>query len=229
MEPSSTDSRASRAGDPRPDGASGARAPELPLELRRRLPARDPAALEAFHDAWFDRVYGFVRRMVGEEHLAEDLTQDVFLHVHRALPTYDPERELRPWVFTIATNKVRDHWRSRRHKQTLLEVALEDDERADAASPRRAPGPTRALETRELGDTIARAVHELPEILRTTLLLRYFEGLSFEDIGRIVDRNETAVRKRYSRALEELRRALAGEVDHPAAAARRAREGGRER
>ena len=49
--------------------------------------------------------------------------------------------------------------------------------------------------------------------MQTTLVLRYFEGLSFEQIGRMVDRNETAVRKRYSRALEELRKRLGQELD----------------
>ena len=189
---------------PREDGASRA---ELPPELLRCLPQRDPVALAAFFDAWFDRVYGFVRRMVGEEHLAEDLTQEVFLNLHRALPTYDPARALKPWVFTIATNKVRDHWRSRRHRDAQGEVELVPDDGPERAASR-AAGPSQVLEERERADVIARAIGELPEALRTALVLRWFEGLSFEEIGRIVDRNEVAVRKRFSRALGELRRTL---------------------
>lgn len=180
---------------------------ELPLELRRRLPDRDPEALGAFFDVWFDRVWGYVRRLVGEEHLAEDLTQEIFLHIHRALPTYDPERDLRPWVFTIATNKVRDYWRSRRHKESLRELPI-DEEAGETLSSSRARPPHERLERQELAAQVAAAIERLPESMRTTLVLRYFEGLSFEAIGRIVDRNEAAVRKRYSRALEELRRVL---------------------
>ena len=75
---------------------------------------------------YFDRVYGYVRRLVGEDSLAEDVTQDVFLHLQRSFRSYDPARELSPWVFTIATNKVRDHWRSRRHRDALAERTLDD-------------------------------------------------------------------------------------------------------
>ena len=56
---------------------------------------------------------------------------------------------------------------------------------------------------------MADAVAALPEMLRQTFVLRYYEGLSFEEIGRMVERNEAAVRKRYSRALGELRDSLA--------------------
>jgi RNA polymerase sigma-70 factor (ECF subfamily) len=175
-----------------------------------RLRQREPEALGRFYDAYFERVHAYVRRMVGEEHLAEDLTQDIFMHIHRSLDTYDPVRDLRPWVFTIATNKVRDHWRSRRHRDGRLEASLDDEGMADPVSAER--GPIARLFDAELGRTLSEAIDELPEPMRQTLVLRYFEGLSFEDIGALVDRNEAAVRKRYSRALEELRRRLARRV-----------------
>lgn len=183
-------------------------APELDRTVREALARREPGALETFFDAYFDRVHGYVRRLVREEHTAEDLTQDVFLHVHRALPTYDPSRPLAPWVFTIASNKLRDHWRSRRAQPDVVSVfeADADDDPALVAAGRDAD---EALQADELAGRVAAAIEALPELLRQTLVLRYHEGLSFEDIGQIVGRNETAVRKRYSRALQELRRALA--------------------
>ena len=136
-------------------------------DMARRLRALDPEALGLFYSLYFDRVHGYVRRMVSDEHTAEDVTQDIFMHIQRALQSYDPARDLDPWVFTIASNKLRDHWRSRRHREGM----------------------------------------------RETLILRYFEGLSFEDIAGMLDRNEAAVRKRYSRALEELRRSLQKTLD----------------
>jgi RNA polymerase sigma-70 factor (ECF subfamily) len=160
-----------------------------------------------FFDAYFERVYGYVRRLVRDEHLAEDLTQDIFLHVHRALPSYDPERDLRPWVFTIAMNKIRDFWRSRRHHDSLEETSLEDDELA-ARIASRVRRPDAELSGRELDETVRAAVDELPDGMRVTVLLRLYEGLSFRSIGEILERNETAVRKRYSRALEALRASL---------------------
>ncbi len=183
------------------------RVPMLTPEVRSRLPRRDPAALQLFFDAYFERVYGYVRRLVQDEHLAEDLTQDIFLHIHRALPTYDPERDLRPWVFTIATNRIRDQWRSRAHQAGRSEIDLdEDDLPAELANWPRAAEP--GLSDEELRSRLREAIDLLPEGLRMTVLLRVYEELSFEEIGRIVGRNEVAVRKRYSRALEALREAL---------------------
>lgn len=181
-------------------------APDLDPADRAALCERDDAALGRFYDVYFDQIYGYVRRLVREEHLAEDLTQDIFVHLHRSIESYDPTRALRPWVFTIATNKVRDYWRSRRHTAARREVAVED-QAGMAEDPRMGPGEE--LIGGELSEMVAQAIDELPEIMKTTLTLRYYEGLSFAEIGVMVERNEVAVRKRYSRALEELRERLA--------------------
>lgn len=176
-------------------------------DLQIRLQQCDPAAVTTFFELYCDRVYGYIRGLVNDEHLAEDLTQDVFASIHRRLSAYDPERELAPWVFTIATNKVRDYWRSRRHQDSRFETSIDNDD-----SPLQVPdehaGPQAGLELDELGEEVRQAVEQLPEGMRQTVLLRVFEGLSFEAIGRILDRSEVAVRKRYSRALSVLRELL---------------------
>jgi RNA polymerase sigma-70 factor (ECF subfamily) len=200
--------------EPNSDAAASreVQAAELSERERAALGACEPAALERFYEAYFDRVYGFVRRLLREEHLAEDVTQDIFMHIHKSLPSYDPTRELRPWVFTIATNKVRDFWRSRRHRDAQRELSMSNDDGPPlAVSERR--GPEELLEAGEVSQAVAAAIDDLPEIMSTTLVLRYYEGLSFETIGAMVGRNEIAVRKRYSRALDELRQRLAKVLD----------------
>ncbi len=200
-----------RAGEPETVEAGLGLSQDLAQDLRELLPAREPRALESFYGAYFDRVYAYVRRLVREEHLAEDLTQDIFMHIHKSLDSYDPTRELRPWVFTIATNKVRDFWRSRRHRDSQREYSVDDEEGGiDAVSPTR--GPLEAVQAGEVSERVALAIDALPDGMRTTLVLRYYEGLSFQAIGRIEDRNEAAIRKRYSRALEELRQLLAKDL-----------------
>lgn len=180
---------------------------DLDSETLRALTELDPAALGLFYELYFDRLYGYVRRMVGEEHLAEDVTQDIFMHIYKSLPKYDPTRALRPWIFTIATNKVRDFWRSRRHRDTLRETSYDAVE-GDALRASNEKPPQGVLENAELGVVLTEAIERLPDSMRATLLLRYFEGLSFEAIGEILNRNEAAVRKRYSRAMEYLREDL---------------------
>jgi len=196
----------------REDEADSGAYPTLSTQTLRGLVAQETPALEEFFEAYFDRIYGYVRRLVQREHLAEDLTQDIFLHLQQAFPKYDPTRELRPWVFTIATNKIRDFWRSRQHRDSQVEksVELDDEFRLDLPSP--AEGPDAAISREEVGEGVRKAVDDLPEGLRITVVLRVFEGLSFEAIGEIVERNEVAVRKRYSRALEVLRQSLRGSL-----------------
>jgi RNA polymerase sigma-70 factor (ECF subfamily) len=179
----------------------------FPPELRERLARRDPLALARFFDAHFDRVYAYLRRLVGDEHQAEDLTQEVFLHVHRALETYDPARDPRPWLFTIATNALRDHWRARAARTGVGAACLDAEELREPADGRAAPAAA-AARAPDLAVRVRAAVDALPEGLRAPILLRAYEGLAFEDVGRIVGCNEVAARKRYSRALAALRAEL---------------------
>ena len=187
--------------------SSGGAGDGLGPDVLERLTQLNPEALEQFFDAYFDRIYGYVRGLVRHEQLAEDLTQDIFVQLYKGLPSYDPKRELRPWVFTVAINRVRDHWRSRRHRDSQLENSIEfEDDSLDVESE--GDSPDLPLLQAESDQAIRDAVERLPEVMREVVVLRAFEGLSFAQIGELVQRNEVAVRKRYSRALEELRRLM---------------------
>ncbi len=180
----------------------------MTIEQRTALRDRRPGAMEAFFETFFDPLYQYIWRMVGRSHLAEDLTQDVFMQIHKSFDRYDPQRSLKPWVYTIATNRVRDFWRSRLNQQGSREGELDDSLGRERLMDAR-PGPAQLLDSKEMGGTVGQAIEALPDTLRTTFVLRFHEGLSFVEIAKIVERNEVAVRKRYSRALEELRRSLA--------------------
>jgi RNA polymerase sigma factor (sigma-70 family) len=143
--------------------------------------------------------------MVRDEHESEDMTQEILMNVHRALPGYDPARPLAPWVFTIATNKLRDHWQSRRFQESRRQVHLEDDD-----APLEAP-PARAAERGELAARVSEAIARLPESLRVPFWLRWHEELGFDAVAAQLGISEVAARKRYSRALAELRALLGTE------------------
>ncbi|MDF1837674.1 MAG: RNA polymerase sigma factor [Planctomycetota bacterium] len=196
--------------DPAGDAVAARKPGPLDMTLEQRTALRDrrPGAMEAFFETFFDPLYQYIWRMVGRSHLAEDLTQDVFMQIHKALDRYDPQRSLKPWVYTIATNRVRDFWRSRRNQQSSQEEELDDSLGRERLQDDR-PGPAHVMDSKEMGTTVGEAIEALPETLRTTFVLRFHEGLSFGEIAKMVDRNEVAVRKRYSRALEELRQGLA--------------------
>jgi len=186
--------------------------PEFPVEMRPALARGEAAALARFFDVYYERVLRYVRRLIGSESQAEDLTQEIFLHVLKALPAYDSARDPRPWLFTLATNKLRDHWRSRSTQGGARVPSLEAEELAERI-PSALPPPEAGLAASELASQVRAAIDALPEGLRATLVLRLDEGLSFEEIARILERNEVAVRKRYSRALAALREALGSLYD----------------
>ncbi len=183
-------------------------APAEERPFGERLRARESGALDEFFDTWFDRVHGYVRRMVSDEHTAEDLTQDVFMHAYRALPSYDPKRDPRPWLFTIASNKVRDHWRSQRGRASNPDASLE--QASIELPPAGVETPTAKIEHAELSAEVRAAIARLPDGLRETVSMRVYDGLSFEAVGRILDRSVVAIRKRYSRGLVVLREIMEG-------------------
>ena len=178
---------------------------DLPADVRRRLVERDPEALGVMFDSFFDRVWSFLRRSVPDEGTAEDLTQDVFLRVYQALPRYDPDRALRPWIFTIASNRLRDHWRSAAHRSDARSLDVEEGE---VDLPADDDLPADLLERQELSGLVAEAVERLPESMRVVVQLRAYEELPFEEIAEVMEIQPTAARKRFSRALAVLREEL---------------------
>lgn len=189
-----------------------ASAPGFPPELRPALRRREPVALAALFEACFDGVYAYLRRLVGEPHGAEDLTQEVFVRVFESLDTYDPGRDPRPWILAIASAQARQYWRRRGGRGTQPDSEM-DWEGIDVELPATQAGPVTELTREEARARLEQAVQELPPGLRAAVLLRAWEGLSFESIGAALELSEPAARKRYSRALAHLRGVLGGRPD----------------
>lgn len=173
----------------------------LPQDLRERLVVRDPDALGLLFDLYFERVWAFMRRSVDDVATAEDLTQEVFLGVHRSVERLDPRRELAPWIFSIAANKLRDHWR--RTGRSRVATSLDDDE-----NPVVAVAPQEDLNPEDYSGALQRAVSILPADAREIVELRVFQELSYEQIGECLDLSPQAARKRFSRAIQALRENL---------------------
>ncbi len=181
---------------------------DLPMEVRLRLPERDPRALEIFFDHYYERVHRYLSGLVRSAELAEDLTQDVFLQIHRALPGYDPQRPTRPWVFTAAVHRARDHWRSRSRQEQARALSLAGEEGEALDVEDEGARPELPLEALEDAERVRALVDALPEGMRACLLLRIFEELPFSDVAEALGVSEVAARKRYSRALVLLRERL---------------------
>lgn len=182
-------------------------APALPAGLVERVRRGDPEALGELFEACFDDIYGLAVRMLGNPTQAEDVTQEVFLRLHRSAATLDPDRDPRPWLRTLTANLCRDHWRSFGAKVGQKSVALQDD--ADEEQPsvqltNDGPSPEAEAVSRQQASHVQAAIDKLPAEQREAVVLKEYEGLSHEEIAVMVGVSPAAVRKRYSRALGAL-------------------------
>ena len=177
-------------------------------ELLEGVRARDASALESFFDHYFGRVYALVLRMVGDRDAAEDVTQDVFHRVHKAADRLDPHRDPGPWLTAIACNSCRKYWRSKAYRLTRRTASLDDDPVAERKMPVVSGDPESEYLDAESATHVREAVAQLPNDLREAVVLHAFEGKGHEEIAALTGISHAAARKRYSRALAELKRLL---------------------
>ncbi len=154
-------------------------------------------------------IFNYIYRMVGSPDLAADLTQEVFLKVYTALPTYDPAYRFSTWLYRIASNRVIDHVRRRRMVTVPLDAAAPADSTGtirEVASRR--PGPDQDLMDRESAGDLRGALAGLPSEYRELIVLRHFQHRSYEEIASIKGSPLGTVKNRLFRAREALRRRL---------------------
>jgi RNA polymerase sigma factor (sigma-70 family) len=178
-------------------------------ELLSAHSAGDAQAFARLYDRYDRSCFQFIRRTLGPAHAdaAEDLHQETWLAVSRNAATFDPAKaSFRAWLFTVARNKVWDHFR--RQSVAVLASAADD---AAMMAPDPGPTPLEQVESRELAQRIVAAVEALPLEQRGALIMFAHAGLSLEEIARATGvAVETAKsRLRYARA--RLRLALASE------------------
>ena len=131
-------------------------------------------------------LYAFVLRMVREPATAEDLSQEVLIKVYRALSSYDPSRKFSSWLFKIAHNATIDSLRRRDPPAESL-----DGDRAEGEGPARefadprAISPEKSRERSEMARALDRALGQLRPEYREVMLLRFREGLPYEEISEI--------------------------------------------
>jgi RNA polymerase sigma factor (sigma-70 family) len=198
------------------DGSEGG---GLPQESERAAPTRETlervrrrerAALSELFEYSFDRIYGLAVRLLGDRSMAEDAVQEVFLKVHRAAHQLDPARDPLRWMTAITYNVCRDHWRSFAGKMEKASVSINGNPALRESLSHEAPSPEDEALRSERERSVQQALMELPEPLRTVVILRDFEGWSHDEIAGMIGASGPAVRKRYSRALSRLAELLEG-------------------
>ncbi|MEN8007152.1 MAG: RNA polymerase sigma factor [Candidatus Krumholzibacteriota bacterium] len=197
----------------RDDGVSGDPSrsrPGSPLTaaVLEKVRQRDPQALAVLFDHHFSRIFGLAFRLLGEKTVAEDVTQEVFLRVHRAAHQLDTTRDPGPWLMTITANLCREKWRSRAGRQAKQTISLDEKPAVAAGIADGGTGTDRKVLDADRNRLLTGAIAELPEAMRLVVVLHDLQGLTHEEISGITGDEAAAVRKRYSRALRKLRELL---------------------
>jgi RNA polymerase sigma-70 factor (ECF subfamily) len=170
--------------------------------LARGVQAGRAADLALLVERHHSLLLGFLYRLTGGDRaLAEDLAQETFLRLLRRIDQFQPARPFKPWLYAIAVNAARDHYKSAdaRHTETLAD----DYDAPDPHTPAEA-----ALAADEWGQVVA-AVRGLPLHQREVVLLRYADDLSLQDIALALSIPVGTVKSRLSLALGRLRAHLA--------------------
>jgi RNA polymerase sigma-70 factor (ECF subfamily) len=179
-------------------------------DLVRGLQAGDPAAFDRLVRDYGDRLYRFVRRMVGER-WADDVAQEVLVRVHRSVGAYAPTGSFDSWLFTIANNLCIDHLRRNRperRESPLSQLDAGGEGEPERFTDRREAGPVEAMEDREMKEALRRAVANLPCDQRQVFVMREEAGLPFKEIARIVGCPLNTALGRMHYAMENLKKAM---------------------
>ncbi len=188
-------------------GAARSLATNEGAELVRRCRAGDGAAWEEIVQTYSRRVYNLAYRFTSRADTAEDLTQDVFVRVYRSLEQYNPKQgDLQNWLMRLARNLIIDDYR-KRQRAPQDEIA---DDLEDHKYHLRSAGNSvqREMERRELGAQVQAGIDKLSADLRTCVILRDIEELSYQEIVDLLKIPEGTVKSRINRGRIELAKIL---------------------
>ncbi|MGD0614348.1 MAG: RNA polymerase sigma factor [Verrucomicrobiota bacterium] len=175
-----------------------------------RLAAGHDAALNDLMERHSAPVYHFLCRMLGNEDDAVDLAQETFVRVYRARESFRSNSKFTPWLYTIAANLARNHFRWRaRHPTVSLEASSGTaEESLGSTLPANGPAPSDQALAAERAAAVRAAVNRLPDDLREAIVLCEWEEHSLAEAAAILDTTPKAVESRLYRARKSLRKEL---------------------
>jgi RNA polymerase sigma-70 factor (ECF subfamily) len=176
-------------------------------ELVRRARAGDGTAWEDIVSAFSRRIFNLAYRFTSSVDAAEDLTQDVFIRIYKTLDQYDSKQgDLANWLMRLARNLIIDDYRHRqRNPQNSMADAVDDHQyhlRAVGTSAHK------EVERKELAAQVQQGIDKLPDDLRTCVILRDIEELSYAEIVDVLKIPEGTVKSRINRGRIELAKIL---------------------
>jgi RNA polymerase sigma-70 factor, ECF subfamily len=178
-------------------------------QLVERVQAGDKSAFDLLVRKYQHRVLKLVSRFVSDAAEAEDVAQEAFIKAYRALASFRGDSAFYTWLYRIAINTAKNALVSNRRRPVDFDLDLQDPEQYDRhARLKEGDTPEGVLLTEEIRNVVEKAMEQLPEDLRTAIVLRELEGLSYEEIAEAMDCPVGTVRSRIFRAREAIDKKL---------------------
>jgi RNA polymerase sigma-70 factor, ECF subfamily len=175
-------------------------------DLLRRYVAGDKDAFQELVTRYKDPLYAFLRRFLNQQQLVEEAFQETFLQLYRSRKTFEKDRPLRPWLFTIAANKARDALIKQQRQETVSITAMAeptDLSLDDVVNSLKAYEitPYDEAEKSEQAEKVRQIIDGMPANLREILILAYFEQFSYKQMADILSIPIGTVKSRLHTAI----------------------------
>lgn len=187
---------------------------ELDKELVLRVQQGDKAAYDLLVIKYQHRIIQLVNRYVKDPSEAQDVAQEAFIKAYRALGNFRGDSAFYTWLYRIAINTAKNYLVSRSRRYSDYQVDVQDAEQVENAPQLKGMDtPENLLMNDEVVSVIKTAIDKLPEEMKTAIMLREFEGLSYEEISQAMECPVGTVRSRIFRAREAIDEKLAPLLD----------------
>ena len=163
-------------------------------QLIKKVKQGSEAALEQLVSKYYEQVFHYSYRLLGSHEDASDATQDIFISMMKALPNYQERRKFKSWLFTIAHNRCMNGYytmtKNRSEMTVQQDLRVEDDFTGQYAEQK----------------FVKELLNSLPEIQKSALLLKYYHGLTANEIAHITGVNTSTVKSRLYQGLQKLQK-----------------------
>lgn len=170
-----------------------------------RFKSGDNSAFSELVRKYQDRIYSLCRYMLDNPQDADDAAQDTFIKAFQGLASYSPTASFYTWLYRIAVNTCLDHKRKLSLRRLFFSAP---DNASPDTFPSQLPNPEAALETKQSMQSLQIALNRLSMKLRTVIVLKEVEGLSYEEVAEVLDVSVGTVKSRISRARDELKKII---------------------
>jgi RNA polymerase sigma-70 factor (ECF subfamily) len=188
---------------------------QLDEDLVLRVQRGDKSAFDLLVIKYQHKIVQLVNRYVKDPSEAQDVAQESFIKAYRALGNFRGDSAFYTWLYRIAINTAKNYLVSRSRRSSDYQVDIQDAEAIENAPQLQGmETPERLLLNQEIIDTIKTAIDKLPEEMRVAIMLREFEGMSYEEIAEAMDCPVGTVRSRIFRAREAIDNKLNPLLEH---------------